>query len=55
VRNKPDISAADGVSTVDAGLCAVLRHVGRGATAAAIAALVKQAAPNFTPAQIRRC
>jgi subtilisin-like proprotein convertase family protein len=54
VRQKPDIAAADGVSTAAGaifnpffGTSAAAPH------AAAIAALVKQAFPAFTPAQVR--
>jgi uncharacterized repeat protein (TIGR01451 family) len=56
VRNKPDITAADGVSTtlpLTSGLNPFFGTSAAAPSAASIAALVKSANPALTPAQIR--
>ncbi|MCI0345724.1 MAG: S8 family serine peptidase, partial [Chloroflexi bacterium] len=53
VRQKPDIAAADGVSTATPGFNPFYGTSAAAPHAAAIAALVRQAFPAFTPAQIR--
>lgn len=56
VRNKPDITAADGVSTTlaaNSGLNPLFGTSAAASHAGAIAALVKSANPTLTPAQIR--
>jgi uncharacterized repeat protein (TIGR01451 family) len=53
VRQKPDITAADGVSTATAGFSPFYGTSAAAPHAAAIAALMKSAAPAATPAQIR--
>jgi hypothetical protein len=56
LRQKPDITAADGVSVTGVGFFFPGPFFGTSAAAphaAAIAALIKQAKPAFTPAQIR--
>jgi subtilisin-like proprotein convertase family protein len=53
VRPKPDIAAADGVSTAAPGFNPFFGTSAAAPHAAAIAALVKQAFPGFTPAQVR--
>lgn len=55
---KPDLTAADGVATTLPGASGLNPFYGTSAAAphaGAIAALVKAAAPSFTPAQIRSC
>ncbi|MEO8503302.1 MAG: S8 family serine peptidase [Acidobacteriota bacterium] len=53
VRQKPDITAADGVSTATPGFNPFYGTSAAAPHAAAIAALVKSAAPGITPAQVR--
>jgi subtilisin family serine protease len=53
LRQKPDITAADGVSCAAPGFATFYGTSAAAPHAAAIAALVKQAFPAFTPAQIR--
>ena len=56
VRNKPDLTAADGVSTtlpIASGLNPFFGTSAAAPHAAAIAALVKSAVPSLTPAQVR--
>jgi len=53
VRQKPDLAAADGVSTATPGFNPFYGTSAAAPHAAAIAALVRQAFPAFTPAQIR--
>ena len=53
IRNKPDITAADGVSTATPGFNPFYGTSAAAPHAAAIAALLKQVAPSATPAQIR--
>lgn len=58
VLQKPDVTAADGVDTTLPGASGLNPFYGTSAAAphaGAIAALVKAAAPTFTPAQIRAC
>src|SRR5262245_26243298 len=53
VRQKPDITAADGVSTAAPGFGTFFGTSAAAPHAAAIAGLLKSANPSFTPAQIR--
>ncbi len=53
ILNKPDITAADGTSTTVAGFATFYGTSAAAPHAAAISALVKAAAPSFTPAQVR--
>ncbi|HET7293421.1 MAG TPA: S8 family serine peptidase, partial [Vicinamibacteria bacterium] len=53
VRQKPDLAAADGVSTATPGFNPFYGTSAAAPHAAAIAALVRQAFPAFTPAQVR--
>lgn len=53
VRQKPDIAAADGVATSAPGFDPFYGTSAAAPHAAAIAALLKQAFPTYTPAQIR--
>lgn len=53
VRQKPDITAADGTSTSVPGFARFFGTSAAAPHAGAIAALVKQAAPTATPAQVR--
>ena len=53
VRQKPDITAADGVSTAAPGFSPFYGTSAAAPHAAAIAALVKSAVPAITPAQMR--
>lgn len=53
VREKPDIAAADGVSTSVSGFTSFFGTSAAAPHAAAIAALLKSAAPNLTSKQIR--
>lgn len=52
-RDKPDIAAADGVATATPGFSQFYGTSAAAPHAAAIAALLRQAAPSATPAQIR--
>jgi subtilisin-like proprotein convertase family protein len=54
VRKKPDLTAADGVSTSVPGFGTFFGTSAAAPHAAAIAALLKSARPNATPARIRR-
>jgi len=53
LRVKPDIAAADGVATATPGFSQFFGTSAAAPHAAAIAALLRQAAPSATPAQIR--
>lgn len=53
IRQKPDITAADGISTSVTGFNTFFGTSAAAPHAAAIAALVKSAAPAITPAQMR--
>jgi len=53
LRQKPDITAADGVSTAAPGFGTFFGTSAAAPHAAAIAGLLKSANPSFTPAQIR--
>ncbi|MEO8010849.1 MAG: S8 family serine peptidase, partial [Dokdonella sp.] len=53
VRQKPDITAADGTSTTVPGFARFFGTSAAAPHAGAIAALIKQAAPSATPAQVR--
>ena len=53
VRRKPDITAADGVSTATPGFATFYGTSAAAPHAAAIAALLKSALPSLTPAQVR--
>ncbi len=53
VRQKPDLAAADGVSTATPGFKPFYGTSAAAPHAAAIAALVRQAFPAFTPTQVR--
>ncbi len=53
VRLKPDLTAADGVATTVPGFAAFFGTSAAAPHAAAIAGLVKSAAPSLTPAEIR--
>jgi fimbrial isopeptide formation D2 family protein len=53
VRQKPDITAADGVSTAAPGFNPFYGTSAAAPHAAAIAALIKSGAPGITPAQVR--
>jgi uncharacterized repeat protein (TIGR01451 family) len=53
VRNKPDLTAADGVSVDVPGLSPFFGTSASAPHAAAIAALVRQAAPSYRPSSIR--
>lgn len=53
VRQKPDITAADGVSTSAPGFSTFYGTSAAAPHAAAIAALLKSAQPGLTPAQVR--
>jgi len=53
VRQKPDIAAADGVATASPGFNPFYGTSAAAPHAAAIAALIKQAVPGVTPAQMR--
>lgn len=53
VRKKPDITAADGVSTATPGFGTFYGTSAAAPHAAAIAALIKSAVPSLTPVQIR--
>jgi uncharacterized repeat protein (TIGR01451 family) len=53
VRQKPDITAADGVSTSAPGFAVFYGTSAAAPHAAAIAALLKSAVPGITPAQVR--
>ena len=53
VRQKPDITAADGVNTSAPGFAPFYGTSAAAPHAAAIAALIKSAKPTLTPAQIR--
>jgi subtilisin family serine protease len=53
VRQKPDLAAADGVSTATPGFSPFFGTSAAAPHAAAVAALVRQAFPAFTPAEIR--
>ena len=53
VRQKPDITAADGVSTAAPGFLPFYGTSAAAPHAAAIAALIKSAVPAITPAQVR--
>ncbi|WP_165371638.1 S8 family serine peptidase [Pseudolysobacter antarcticus] len=53
VRQKPDITAADGVATASPGYSPFFGTSAAAPHAAAIAALIKSAVPAATPAQIR--
>jgi hypothetical protein len=53
LRQKPDITAADGVSCATPGFAQFFGTSAAAPHAAAIAALIKSAAPGITPAQMR--
>jgi uncharacterized repeat protein (TIGR01451 family) len=53
VRQKPDITAADGVATASPGFNPFYGTSAAAPHAAAIAALLKSAVPSMTPAQVR--
>lgn len=53
VLQKPDITAADGVYTKTPGFLPFYGTSAAAPSAAGIAALVKQARPNYTPAQVK--